>query len=365
MNRARKKNKGLPRRVYIKNGSYRFLSSEQIIDPKDGKLKFWVPLARIEEGEAAMHAALAVLLGNATLATDTMPYLCRDFGDNKLSKFSIETQKQYRQFLKVIADDFEDFAVKQVTTKDCADFLRLNFKDKQNTAQKYAGVMRKMFRYSISELGLRQDNPIDQLDLGDYETTRRETLPTHDQVKAIRLAGFTGADGKKTQSGPMFACLIDMSYLCWQRSMDIRELKESQIDNGQIRFAPSKTLKTSGQIVDIIITPEIQEVIDRAREIKRKYNVISPYLFPTRKGTPYTRSGLFSAWDRARERAKIADEIIFKDLRALAATDAARRGESIGDIQKRLVHTSSKTSKIYIKEVIPVESNTQSKLPWK
>jgi hypothetical protein len=55
MNRPRKCNKGLPRRVYIMRGNYGFNSSEKIRDPRDGKLKHWFQLAKVSEGEAAMY----------------------------------------------------------------------------------------------------------------------------------------------------------------------------------------------------------------------------------------------------------------------------------------------------------------------
>lgn len=46
-------------------------------------------------------------------------------------------------------------------------------------------------------------------------------------------------------------------------------------------------------------------------------------------------------WDRADERIGMKDGVVvFLDIRALAATDAARRGESRDDIQKHLVHAS-------------------------
>ncbi len=364
MNRARKTNKGLPRRVYITDGSYRFLSPQKIIDPKDGKMKNWITLARVSKGESAMLTALAALLGDKAVSQDTMPYLCDEYKKNKLSKYSENVQDQYKHYLDVVSSAFEDFLVVQVTTKICADFLKQNFKDTPNTAQKYSALMRKMFKYAISELGLRQDNPIDQLDLGDYETKRRLALPTHAQIKAIRDAGFIGADGRKTQSGPMFACLIDMSYLCWQRAIDVRMLEETQIANGHIRFKPSKTLKSSGKVVDILVTPAIQSVIDAAREIKKTYKIESDYLLPTKQGKPYARSGLFSMWDRARERAGITDDITFRDIRALGATDAAKRGENMADIQTRLAHTSSRTSEIYIKEAVPTASAMDVEIPW-
>jgi integrase len=368
MPRTRVKNKGLPRRVYIKHGAYRFLATPKIVDPSDGKLKSWIKLSNISEGESVMYAALAKLLDDSVLNQESMSYLCEEYVKHKLHEYSKETQDQYKSFCKKIAANFAEFNVDQVTTKDCADFLRHNFKAtdkaKNNTAKKYAALLRKIFIFAISELGLRQDNPIDNLDTSHYKTGRREVLATHEQIAAIRAAGFIGRDGKKTHSGEMFACIIDMSYLCWQRAIDIRLLKESQISNGYITFKPSKTSKTSGKQVDIYITAEIQAVIEKAREIKRKYSIISEYLFSKDDCQPYAKSGLSTMWKRAKERSGIKEDVIFKDIRALGATDAAKRGEDRADIQKRLAHTSAKTTEIYIKEVIPDKSNLKSKLPW-
>jgi hypothetical protein len=52
-------------------------------------------------------------------------------------------------------------------------------------------------------------------------------------------------------------------------------------------------------------------------------------------------------------RGGIKDDVTFKDLRSLGATDAAKAGQQMKDIQKCLVHPSSKTSEIYIKEAAP------------
>lgn len=383
MNRSRKTSKGLPRRVYLRHGAWYFFSPAPIRDPKDGKLKKWIQLAHQYEGEEAMYAARAALFADKSSQQGCMPHVCGEFKAKKLGKYSKDTQAQYKQYLDVISDAFEEFQASQVTTKSCADFLRDRFgnEGKHNTAQKYSALMKKLFKYVISELGLRQDNPIDQLDLSDYETERRLVLPTHEQVKQIRDAGMHSKPRKDTgkqlpnPSGPMFACVIDMTYLCWGRAIDIRMLKEAQISDDKIRFKPSKTVKSSGKAVDIVITQEIRAVIDRARTIKKAYKVkghdlITPYLFPTTKGGAYSKSGLFSMWDRARDRLGIDKDsppearIQFRDLRALGATDAARTGEEKEAIRKRLVHTTSKTSEIYIKDVIPELSEIDMKLPW-
>lgn len=381
MNRARKTGRGLPRRVYLKNGAFRFYAPEPMIDPKDGKEKRWITLAYEREGEAAMLTALGALLQDKSLPEGSMPDVCKQFKVKKLARYDGDTKTTYEQYIDTISTAFEEFHSTQVTTKSWADFLRTNFGDKQNTAQKYTSLARRLFKFVISELGLRQDNPIDQIDLSDYETTRRGVLARHDQVAAIRAAGMVSAPRKDTgkalptKSGPMFGCLVDAAYLLWQRAVDVRTLKESQIVDGRITFKPSKTSKSSGKIVEIIITPQIQEVLDRARTIKKEYKVkgetlITPYLFPSRKGLPYSKSGLFSMWDRARDRLGIDkdsppdERIQFKDLRSLGATDAAKAGELRGAIQTRLAHTSPKTSEIYIKEAVPETSAIEQNLPW-
>lgn len=366
MNRHRKTGRGLPRRVLLNHGAYYFFAPAPTRNPWTGKVQRWIRLCAEADGESMMLTRLGQLLGEQKLITGTMPYLCAEWKANKLKRYSAEVQKDYGRMADTISEAFTAFTVAQVKTKTCADFLRANFADKANTAQKYANVLRKMFRYAISEMGLRDDNPCDQLDLSDYETKRREKLPTHKQLAAIREAALTGDDGLPTESGPTFQCIVDMAYLCWQRGVDIRTLKEAQIDEraNLIRFKPSKTAKTSGKVLDIAITPAIRDVIERARAIKRARQMISPYLLPTRDKTPYTKSGLNSAWVRARKRAKIEDDILFRDLRALGATDAAKAGSERKDIQRRLAHTSGKTSEIYIKEAIPETSSLDVKLPW-
>ncbi len=375
MTRPRTKDKQLPRRVYNKDGAYRFLSSEKIRDPKDGKPKFWIRLASLDAPISEVYLAYGKLLGETKLAEGSMPYLCSEFKANRLGKFGKETQVTYAHYLDVIAADFEDFSVQQVRTKDFADFLRNNYKDTPNTAQKITALATKLFGYAISELGLREDNPITQVENYDYETFRREFLPTHAQVAVIREAGRFSkprSDNGKvhpTASGEMFTCIIDMTYLLWARALDIRMLKTSQIVNGYIRIKPSKTKNTSGQAVDILITPEIQAVIDRSLEIKQKYGVKGDYLLPSKKGTPYAKSGLTSMWERARDRAATMDpsvsEVQFKDLRALGATDARKAGEEKEEVRKRLAHMSVETTEIYLKESVAELSSIDLKIPWK
>lgn len=386
MNRKRKSNRGLPRRVYVNHGAYFFVPTEPTIDPRNKKAgpKKWIRLCALEDGEPAMLIALATVLGSPINAEGTMPWCCTEFKSRMLAGYAEATQGDYRRYLDAIADVFADFHATQVTTKDWADFLRARFADKPNTAKKMTALAGKLFRFIIGDLGLRQDNPIDQLDMSSYRTKVRTVLASHDQVAAIRAASLEGDHGRAKWTGPMFVCVVDMAYLCWQRASDIRTLKESQIRpgphglaGGSIIFVPGKTSESSGMAVEITITQAIAAVIDRARAEKQKHAIVSSYLFVAvaggNVGRPFSRGTLFELWDRARRRAMVLSEkvgkdfgpsIQFRDLRALGATDAATRGEDYSEIQKRLAHTSGKTTSIYIKKVIPKVSALDAALPW-
>lgn len=386
MNRKRKTNRGLPRRVYVNHGAYFFVPTEATIDPRNPKAgqKKWIKLCPVDDGEAAMHTALATILGNPVNAEGTMPWCCAEFKARMLGGYTPKTVIGYGRSLDVIAEVFADFHATEVTTKDWADFLRAKYADKANTAQKMTALAGKLFRFIIGDLGLRQDNPIDQLDMSSYRTKVRTVLASHEQVAAIREAALLSTEGKRTPNGVMFVCIIDMAYLCWQRAQDIRTLQESQIRpgpaglvGGSVTFKPSKTLKTSGIEITLTITPAIAAVIERARAEKRSRGVVSSYLFAAtghgNKGTAFSANSLVELWLRAREKAiakaaaagqNFGPLIQFRDLRALGATDAAAGGEEHAEIQKRLAHTSGKTTSIYIKRAIPKVSALDVELPW-
>ena len=105
-----------------------------------------------------MYEKLGELLNDRKLIDGTMPHRCEDWKDRKLQRYSEDVRKEYRRMADVIATAFEEYSVASVTTTDCANFLHDNFRTKHNTANKYANVLRKMFKFAISSKGLREDN---------------------------------------------------------------------------------------------------------------------------------------------------------------------------------------------------------------
>jgi integrase len=166
----------------------------------------------------------------------------------------------------------------------------------------------------------------------------------------------------------MHQCYHDLSYLLYQRTTDVRQLRKQQIREGVIHFAPSKTLRSSGKEVAIPITPAIQAVLERAAElskdIAKNRGVISPFVIHTRQGASYTRSGIHSAYRRADQ--ELHDKAIGlnpKALRPFAATMAKKLGFSLEQLQVGLAHTSQTTTEGYVqRHEIPV-SEVMMELP--
>lgn len=377
MGRKRKKVKDLPQRVYEKFGAYYFVSNKAIPDPRkpSGPAKKWTQLCRIDEGKSKMYAELARILGEDCLQKESMPYCVDEFKRKILptQEYSKQTLKEYSSMLDKISVAFQNFHASEPTTKDCADYLTDKYEGKANTERKVALLMERLFGYIVTRLGLRQDNPMAQFEpLANPKG--RKVLLTRDQLMAIRAAGMH-ANARKdtghiagTLSGRTFACMIDMTYLAWQRGIEIRTMLDPK-DADTISIKPSKTTKTSGKAVEIKITPAIRAVITQAQKIKRENNVISAFLFPALSGKhaghPYTKSGLGSMWKRAKARAGLAGvDVQYKDIRAMGATEARRMGVEKEEIRKRLAHTSIKTTEIYFKEELPEFSDLDLPLPW-
>ncbi len=69
-------------------------------------------------------------------------------------------------------------------------------------------------------------------------------------------------------------------------------------------------------------------------------------VFPSRVGTPISQSVLYKVWDQAR-RAIGRPDLRIHDLRATAATHAARTGATIAELQARLGHTTPNAAMKY------------------
>jgi integrase len=169
----------------------------------------------------------------------------------------------------------------------------------------------------------------------------------------------------------MARVFVELCYLTAQRPTDIRQLLWSQVRPDGIAFKPTKTAGSSGAKVVVPLTPSLRDVLARARSFvpakrgkkgKERKAIASVYVVHTIDGSPYTMSGIRSAWQRACKRAKVENATI-KDLRPKALTDAKRAGYGVAALQVTAAHSSIVTTEGYLRAFEEPVSTVELVLP--
>lgn len=230
------------------------------------------------------------------------------------------------------------------------EFLK-DFRDKPRTHNAYRAMLRELLRYA-EERGFREPgtNPVDSLRTMSIKARRRYI--TDSELRRIKVGICYGKDGKRTPSGPMICCLVEMAYLTGQRASDLLSMEWSEIGKDGILFQPGKTLASTGVEVLIGWTPRLEKLVARLKAFKHS-NV--RYVFCKQDGQRYTYSGAVTAWKRGLKRAGIPDTQ-FRDLRAKALTDVdAKRG--IVDAQRMGAHSTQAQTADYVRHKKAIKTN--------
>ncbi len=345
-------------RIYPKRQRFYYFSEEPIENPNTGKVTRWHSLCSISEGEEVARQEKQKILLHNKLDTKGQGDLPIHFETYRLAvlkkrekdrpkeparvKLFEASNKEISRVCNNIANAFADFNADQVLPVDVAKFLD-QWEGKLRMAQTYKARLSDFFAWCCRK-GLRSDNPCREVSV--EKPAKRRRYITHEEFHAIRDALLIGVDGRPTQSGPMAQCYIDLLYLLYQRGTEVRLLKWSQIDGDVIHFIPTKTERSSGASVDVPVTKDVREVLERAKSLGR---VKGMYVIHKPDGTPYTTRGIGSAWTRACERAGMEDATL-KDLRAKAMTDAKKAGFTMKQLREAAAHTDEAMTEEYIKQ---------------
>lgn len=313
-----------------------------------GKLKRqWIPLSLVTEGNRALMEALDAL--NQAPAPGRMPQAVADYLKHHLPTLTPAVRKEHERMFDKVAGAFADFGVDQVRPKHCLQFLRA-FDASPSARQHYKYRLSAFFGWCVVQ-ELCETNPL------------REITVAHPASKKTPWTdALFVAVGK--QLDPMLRAYHEFSYLCWQRTTDIRLLERKQLDGNVIHFAPSKTAGSTAATVDVRITSEMRRVLASAAEVTLRHGRGSVYVFHTSTGDAFTRSGIYSAYRRADITIHgQATGLSPKSIRAYAATRAEAQGISLREIQRRLAHASQGTTEGYIQRHDTPISDIDMRLP--
>lgn len=365
--RRRKHHLGLPKRVYVRHGAYYYVTFE-------GR---WHRLCSVSDGEPRMlkeHLRVVMGEGRESHAGDLPPRI-DEFLASHLPELKPETRKEYRRIFTVIATAFREFSVAQVTPKDIIAFLS-QWASKRTAQRAYKARLSTFFSWCVVA-DLRSDNPCREVEL--KKAPVRDRYITHLEFAYASEALVRMKGGAGSWSGRMMRALFDLAYLTAQRCPDVRTVQWRHVTDDGIYFKPTKTEGTSGAKVLIPRTVQIEEVLDRLRELRMNR---SPFVVHQRDGSEYTASALRSAWRRARPHAIAAyrrdclaqgieadpaflNGATVRDLRAKTLTDAEREGYSLEQLKVMAAHTKISTTEKYFKERRVAVSRVVMSLPRK
>lgn len=313
MGRTRKREKHLPRRMYLYHGAYRF-------HPKGGK-----PIPLGSDLGAAL-AKYASLIGHAWSLRTLGDVIDRYRVEVLPLKRSKQTRDEEGKSLDRLKKAFGHFLPDNLTAQHCYAYMdarRGRAGQPVPTAARHEIVLLGHVYKKAIRWGAASMNPVRGLELPKRSAKRRQVSMA--EVEAL-----------KALANPRMAAAIDLAVSIGQRRGDLLALKHKDLDE-ELHIEQSKT----GAAIDMARSADLDAIVARLKAFKP--DIPNEYLIRKRNGKRYTPSGFYQIWRRVvlKHVAAGGQHFTFHDLRSVSADGA----ETIEEAQRRLGHASVETTK--------------------
>lgn len=310
MGKPRTKDKHLPRRVYLRSGTYYFVHP-------DGK---WESLGK-SLGEAMRQWGEMV---HRQFSARSMNDLFDRYAAEIIPTKAAATQSGNHRELAKLRPPFGNAGPDAVTAQHI--YAYLDKRSAKVRANREIALLSDVYQKAI-RWGVVTTNPCKGIERN-KEKRRDRDVQDWEYEAVYKLAN------------PTIQVAMDLAVITGLRQGDILKLKLADITPGGLRVTTGKT----GKKVLFELTPGLRDAIARAKKLRRR--VGSLYLLAGRTGAPYTSSGFRAMWQRlmkkALENEVITERFTFHDLRAVAADRAQNPTEL-------LTHSSAKQTATYLR----------------
>ncbi|MBF0247047.1 MAG: tyrosine-type recombinase/integrase [Alphaproteobacteria bacterium] len=207
-------------------------------------------------------------------------------------------------------------------------------------AQKICKWVRRLYRYAVDELEIRDDNPFDRMRVS--EPPHRTQRWTADEVQAVISAALSG--GKHPESGniipprPSVALGTSVAYDTSLPQSDILHLQWSLFDgNG---FTVQQKKKRGQREVYCPVSTRTKNLLKAAHKTSTsKYIIVSeetgePYIDDPNTTSRSKALAFSRLFRKFRKRAGVKDGLTFHDLRRTALSELGDTGATEAEITK-------------------------------
>lgn len=258
---------------------------------------------------------------------DGMPALIDRFLVEVAATKTARTQKEYRRLGDRLKGIFSEFTPRQVKPHHVAQVIDHEAKKHRTQAVRIKQLLSVIFSCGV-RWGTVDTNPCREVDTRGIAPKPRDRYITDAEFDQVKAA-----------ANPSIACIMDFCYYTAQRISDVLKVRLSDITTEGVYFEQGKT----GKKLMITMSPELGEVIERARKLHNKVRGMT--LFHGRGGKQYGYFGISAMFRRSCKAAGV-DNFHLHDIRAKALTDANSQGK---DAQRLAGHKTRAMTDHYIK----------------
>lgn len=338
MGRKRKNNPlNLPDRVYANHGAFYYVHK----DKRWEKLGTDVAEAR---RKGNLYNDPDMTFGSMSYYLDAFVVWCSKRVDQ--GALAVRTAKDYAGNAEKLKLFFGKMSPSAIEPKHVGQYLDLGVEmNRAVRANREKACLSACFTWMIrnGEAGVKV-NPC--VGIKRNKEQKRERYVEHEEYHAVHAIAT-----KQVQ------VLLDLIYRTLQRPEDIISWTPANIilkreSDGTmrkiIRNVQAKTANSTGAVVDIAVTPEIELILNELR-VDAKVIGMRTTLIRNRNGEAYTYDGLSSMLRRYVKKANVVG-FGFYDMKAKGATDMYHAGISLSEIQFLCGHANQKTTEIYVKQ---------------
>lgn len=297
----RKRQDGLPSRVYFNHGAYYYVQTV-------GKKRIW---HRLCKDRSELFSALDKLLASA--GDGSLGAVMDRYELEVLPTKAAKTQTTQRTQLVKLRQVFGHCHPDQVTPGDIADYLDLS--PAKVSANREIALLSHIYKKAI-RWRKAQSNPCRGVERN--KETPRDRYVTHEEYARVWEA-----------APEPVRLMMDLAYLTGQRESDLLALRWTDCTEDGLLVQQGKTKRK----LLINWSPTLRGVIDRARSASK---VSMTHIVVGASGKPYTFWGFQGALRRLWALPALADahRFTFHDIRAKAGSDA-KSGEHLGHLDPR------------------------------
>ncbi len=310
--RPRKKDRHLPACMYHKHGAYYLV--------RKGKWE------RLDTDYQAALLAYAKKTSGA-VAGGMQDLINRAFAHHR-KNISDNTALQYQAAAERLKTIFAEFEPRQVLPKHVA-AVKMELASTPNMCNRILSFLRIVFSYAL-EWQEVDSNPC--IGIKRHQEARRDRYITDAEFAALLDA-----------ASPYIRCILEMCYLTGQRIGDVIAIRLADITDEGVAFTQEKT----GAKLIVAMTPDLQDVIARAKALPRKIRALT--LFCSRTGKPVSYDTVKMAFRELRNKTGI-ETVTIHDIRAKSLTDADKEGKNAQTLGG---HTDARMTARYLRGRLP------------